>query len=701
MRQLIFVALLVYALVLPCAPAANAYTLQYTNSSASVQVKWPNGPITIALSASLNAPPSNIEATPAEVVAAARRALKQWADAANIQFNVVTTGEEDLDPNDGTSVITVSVVNANQFNSSNQKGRARIRFDASGTILEGDVGVNPQVRFSTDGRSGTNDLESTFVHEIGHILGLEHSGVVGATMQPRQGENMTTYNLPALTARTLADDDRAGIRSIYGPRAGTGSISGTINYAGGSAAFGAHVWAEDTATGRVMGGNIALPSGAYRIDGLPHGSYRVMAEYLNEPVNAGEIASRSGGYQNLSTGTTSPFLTTEAGTFSVQDGLTTNANLSVTGANPFLNPSFVGMNSILSTIAVPIVPGRTTTVLVGGNGVTDGSSAILATPTVNSPFMTVSNVQSFGLGFGIPVISFDVTVAITAPPGEYSIRLQSSNEVAFVTGALVVDLPNGVTSGNPIVDNETFFVAQQYRDFLNREPDAGGLDFWTREITSCGADAGCREVKRINVSAAFFLSPEFQDTGFWVVRAQRVAFGRRSDSETTRLSFAQFIRDSRQVGEGFIDGQAGSLQVLERNRQAYATQIVSSDEFIARFPTGQGASQYVGALFASAGVTPTDGEQQEAIDAFNAAGGGLAGRVAAFRKVTESSSVRTAEFRTAFVLMQYFGYMRRDPDQSGYNFWLSKLNQFNGNYVAAEMVKAFIVSSEYQERFGQ
>jgi hypothetical protein len=68
--------------------------------------------------------------------------------------------------------------------------------------------------------------------------------------------------------------------------------------------------------------------------------------------------------------------------------------------------------------------------------------------------------------------------------------------------------------------------------------------------------------------------------------------------------------------------------------------------------------------------------------------------------------LNTQEFNRAFVLMQYFGYLRRDPnggqdaDYTGFDFWLTKLNQFNGNFVNAEMVKAFITSTEYRQRFG-
>ena len=101
-------------------------------------------------------------------------------------------------------------------------------------------------------------------------------------------------------------------------------------------------------------------------------------------------------------------------------------------------------------------------------------------------------------------------------------------------------------------------------------------------------------------------------------------------------------------------------------------------------------------------MTPTAAERQEAISAYeNAAPETLLSRIATFRRVADSQFVRAAEVRGAFVLMQYFGYMRRDPDQVGYGFWLGKLNEFNGNYITAELVKAFITSDEYQQRFGQ
>jgi hypothetical protein len=116
----------------------------------------------------------------------------------------------------------------------------------------------------------------------------------------------------------------------------------------------------------------------------------------------------------------------------------------------------------------------------------------------------------------------------------------------------------------------------------------------------------------------------------------------------------------------------------------------------------------VTSLFANTGASPTPAESSAAVSSFNAAGSGDAGRAAALRSVAESASVAAKLNNEAFVLTQYFGYLQRNPydppeptlDYAGFNFWLTKLNQFNGDFIAAEMVKAFISSSEYRQRFG-
>jgi YVTN family beta-propeller protein len=269
------------------------------------------------------------------------------------------------------------------------------------------------------------------------------------------------------------------------------------------------------------------------------------------------------------------------------------------------------------------------------------------------------------------------------------------------SGTLNGDLPAPPNA----IDDPNFFVTMQYSDFLNREPDQAGLSFWTNQITSCNGDSQCIDLKRQNVSAAYFLSREFQETGFFVIRIQRVAFGKASNDAQKRISFQQFLAASQTVGRGFVDGQTGADQILEQNKTAYAQTIVSSQTFISKYPTSLSASAYVDALFQTAGVQPQGAERQDAINAFGA--GDTAGRAAALRKVAESNSVRQAEFNAAFVLLQYFGYLRRNPtdlpdtSDAGYQFWLGKLNAFGGDYIRSEMVRSFILSSEYRRRFGQ
>ena len=153
-----------------------------------------------------------------------------------------------------------------------------------------------------------------------------------------------------------------------------------------------------------------------------------------------------------------------------------------------------------------------------------------------------------------------------------------------------------------------------------------------------------------------------------------------------------------------VVGQPGFDIRLAANEETYATQVVTSAAFISRYPLAQTADQYVDALFASAGVIPTNAERQAAINAFG--GGGTPGRTAALRSVSDSNSVGVAEFSPTFVLMQYFGYLRRNPtdapdnNDNGYQFWLTKLNNFGGDFRRAEMVKAFILAGEYRSRFG-
>jgi uncharacterized repeat protein (TIGR01451 family) len=309
----------------------------------------------------------------------------------------------------------------------------------------------------------------------------------------------------------------------------------------------------------------------------------------------------------------------------------------------------------------------------------------------------------------------------TYAEGNETFTITLSNPAGGVLGspsvATITIADNETVTGANSIDLANFFVHQHYIDFLGREPDPSGFAFWTNEITSCGANAQCTEVKRINVSAAFFLSIEFQTTGYLVERLYKAAYANANGTSTFGgahqlavpiVRFNEFLPDTQKIGQGLIVGQTGWETVLENNKQAFIAEFVQRSRFTTAYPTSLTPTQFVNALFTNAGLPLSGTDYTQAINDFGGASNttNVTARASALRRVAENSTLQQQEFNRAFVLMQYFGYLRRNPndapdsDYTGYDFWLTKLNQFNGNFVNAEMVKAFITSGEYRQRFG-
>ncbi len=428
---------------------ARAYTLQYRDSSGIAARRWLSQPIIVAFSTSLASPPANVK-TGTDVLGAARRALNHWANAANIQFFETTSNFQTISPpnnGDRVNLITVSGDNSSLFGSAENPGRTRVFYDAGGSISEADIALNPNVAFSSDGTPGTYDLESTFTHEVGHLLGLEHSAILGATMQPRQALN-GLFGLPAFTQRTLADDDVAGARALYGSRAGTGSIAGRLvaTSVGGQSrpVSNAFVFAEDVLTGRVVAGDVTLASGDYRIEALPAGNYHIIGQTVDGPIRADEVAAAKGSGFALTD--TSPSFRTHIVTrqsselISVSSEATTSLGFFVsTKPAPALKPRLIGINGDLSTVAIPLKAGTSIRVYVAGEGIDQLAGDGI---TVTSPFITIDRetltAEEFDLAY--PVVSFEIAVRADTPAGEYSVVLRSSDgEIVYLVGALTVE----------------------------------------------------------------------------------------------------------------------------------------------------------------------------------------------------------------------------------------------------------------------
>jgi hypothetical protein len=279
------------------------------------------------------------------------------------------------------------------------------------------------------------------------------------------------------------------------------------------------------------------------------------------------------------------------------------------------------------------------------------------------------------------------------------------------TATLTIIDDDIVPASNP-ADNAGVFVAQLYHDFLNRTPDSAGLIFWTNQITSCGSDQACISQRRVNVAAASFLSIEFQQTGYLVERLYKTAHGSSTGSSTLGgvhtlpvpvVRFDEFLPDTQRIGQNVLVGQAGWETALENNKVAFVDEFVLRSRFTTAYPLGMSAATFVDTLNTNAGNPLSTTERNQLVSDLN---GATKTRAQALRAIAEHPALVAAESNRAFVLMQYFGFMRRNPndlpdaDYTGYDFWLTKLNQFNGNFVSADMVKGFITSAEYRQRFG-
>jgi Calx-beta domain/Domain of unknown function (DUF4214) len=340
--------------------------------------------------------------------------------------------------------------------------------------------------------------------------------------------------------------------------------------------------------------------------------------------------------------------------------------------------------------------GAAAIVTVTRTGSSGGTSTVKyatsdGTATQNSDYTTTNGTITFNSGETVK------TFAVLINDDSYS----EANEALNLT----LSAPTNATLSSPststltIIDNDQAgqpsnaidfpnnFVRQHYSDFLNREPDQGGLDYWTSQITGCGNDQTCIDSRRIGVSAAYFIELEYQATGSFVYRFYKAAFG-------VRPNYAQFNADRSTL----VGGTA-----LESAKQAFAADFVQRPEFNARYlPANDGAdgSGFINALLqtvkTNSGVDLT--AQTPTLKNDYATGG----RALVLRHVSDNTAFQAAEYNKAFVLTQYFGYLRRDPEEDGFLFWLNVLNTAVPNSPAGyrSMVCAFITSAEYQARFG-
>lgn len=412
--------------------SALAYSPQISDEAKAARLKWKTGTINIAFSSSLAKTSPNIKFE-SDITGTARRSLATWEKAANIKFNEVSSEKQSVSPagnaGDGVSLITVAPTAENLLlfggEASEVSAKTRVFYNRRGVITEADIVLNPYVQFSTDGTPGTFDLEATITHEIGHLLGLEHSHVAGSTMQTHQGRN-GIYNLPQTASRTLSDSDVANLRALYGAAKDDedccGALKGKIMLSPSMAANNFHVWLEESETGKIQAGTVTQSDGSFLLEGLSAGKYRVLAQDSGEkPRNRKKIFS--GG---------------ELGEVVIDKGKVAVIEKQIALKERSFSLKYIGFNGQISNISIPVNGGKSFVIYLGGENLNPNELIVSA----NTPFIKISRNLSAAPDFGdeISALIFEISVQPGAPSGEYSIRIQKNNgEIEYFVGAVTND----------------------------------------------------------------------------------------------------------------------------------------------------------------------------------------------------------------------------------------------------------------------
>ncbi len=270
--------------------------------------------------------------------------------------------------------------------------------------------------------------------------------------------------------------------------------------------------------------------------------------------------------------------------------------------------------------------------------------------------------------------------------GDETLALKLSEPVGAILGAhsaatLTITDNDAAPTANPLGGN-AFFVRQQYLDFLSREPEPAGFNAWLGVLNNCSDVNNNPNCDRVTVSSSFFRSQEFQLKGYFVYRFYRVSLGRLP-------RYVEIIPDMRSV-------TGATAEEVQAKRDAFADTWVERAGFVALYPNTLSDAAYVTKLIGTAGVTLTGAVTRDTLIADLQAGRKT--RAAVLRAVVEHPAVDAQEYNQAFVAMQYFGYLRRDPETAGFNAWLNYLNANPTDYRT--MVNGFANSTEYRLRFG-
>jgi hypothetical protein len=589
--------------------------------------------------------------------------------------------------------LTTTFVNAGQLTAQvpaaniQTAGAAAITVSSPGTPLIVSNVFNFNVTNPTPSPNGVSPV-SAVVGGSAFTLTVNGSNFVNGSVITWNGDNRTTtfVNSTQLTTQIPTTDLlTAGIATVAvvnpGPGGGTSSsINFTINNPTPSATSlsPSNAVAGGAAFTLTVNGSNFVNSSIVRWNGVARPTTFVNSTQLTIQIVAADILSAGsaavtvvnptpgGGTSGALTFTVSPAppkLEFNSASFSIGEG----------GGSALITVSRTGDTSGTASVGFAISDPIAYLNCSAANGVAGQ----------NCDYTISAGVLSFTAGetnktFTVPIVED----AYMEGNEVFNLKLENAAGAGLGTRTTAVvtilDNDNAQPTTNPI-DDARNFVRQHYLDFLSREPDSGGLDYWSGQIAQCGTDVACIRSRRIGVSGAFFVELEFQRTGSVVYRLHKASFGQLP-------LYAQFMPDRSQL----VDGPQ-----LPATTLAFANTFVRRPEFLVAYPDSMTAAAYVNKLYDTALIMNNPTERQAAIDALMS---GAKTRAQVLLDLIEVTEFKQREYNPSFVLMQYFGYLRRDPDQAGYNFWVDIINNREPNNYPA-MICAFLTSAEYQQRF--
>ena len=389
------------------APIAGAFALINSAFAGAQTIKWPKGPIKIAISSSVTAFGTGIKPG-SDFRTALAQSLEKWEEAAGIEFDVVFSELTSISPpgpsGDGVSLITIAGDTDNFLafskDSRNASAITRLFYDGRGNITEADIVLNPAQQFSSDQMPATFDLETVLTHEIGHLLGLKHTTVPSSAMF--DGIQRNSVIGTDARPKQLSIDDLSKIRALYGPGPLATKCCSSI---AGKAPSNSNLWLHNFETGALVQSVKASKDGTFEFGGVDTGKYQVVFQQRSEtgdvlPVTVlGNVSANPGENRIF-------------GKFEPQKPIS------------FMIDS-IGLTGQVSNRALRVAPGEIHRITTIGTGLKqDGLTFATTSPKIS---LIPLKLEIRDYPGGVPALGFELIIDPNVKPGQYSIYAEDKN----------------------------------------------------------------------------------------------------------------------------------------------------------------------------------------------------------------------------------------------------------------------------------